>query len=200
MVVALAFMPGRVLRGTSAAELRLAYPKADLLLESPEELSMAAAVRSGGLIFRLIKQFSPEIADNLALGNKLFNNSRAWYKELSLVALNSQRLEKKVRPKNITSGERQMTQNIEHSSPTHETAKEPTQPGSSFRYKDVASKFIHLTTKENPKRPNTDAHKIFELYFTNSPMTVEAYMKLGARLRDIKCDIERGYATLKDTA
>ena len=155
---------------------------------------MAAAMKSDS-IFKLVKQFSPAVAESLATGNRLFNNSRAWYKELSQVAAHPQKVGGKQPRANITRGESHMTQNAE----TAPTIIEPVR-GPSFRYKDVADKFIHLTAEKNPKKPNTEAHKIFELYFTHAPLTVDAYIKLGARLRDIKCDVERGYATLKDTA
>ncbi len=199
-MVALAFMPGKIYRGTTAAELRQVYPQADLLLESPEELSMAAALKSDS-IFKLVCQFAPAIAERLAAGNKLFNNSRAWYKELSQVATHSPKPGSKPRP-NITRGELNMTQNSgpvsdNPVSPEPITKERPAR-GPSFRYKDIAAKTICLSAEKNPKRPNTDAYKIFDLYFTHAPLTVESYLKLGARLRDIKCDVERGYITLKD--
>ena len=66
-----------------------------------------------------------------------------------------------------------------------------------FTLKSVGGRVIHLKTDKNPKRPSSKAYDIFALYFAHAPITVEEYLDLGARMCDIKCDVEKGYVELR---
>jgi hypothetical protein len=61
--------------------------------------------------------------------------------------------------------------------------------GSSRLGPEVGSKKIKLLVKENPRRADTRAHRIYSLYKDN--MTVAAFIEAGGGMGDIRWDLER---------
>lgn len=62
--------------------------------------------------------------------------------------------------------------------------------------KKKRSGVIHHLTSENPRRPGTHGHRSWEIAEQNP--AIEDYIKAGGRMNDLRWDIERGWAEIRD--
>ena len=186
----LVFENGAVLNCLDAQSVREYHPKATLMVTSTIDLLVAARAASvDGTIYGLVSRLlSQQVAESLSPRNALYNNPHEWLSALRRVARIPAGCKKR--------GADRMNTAAPQAPAVEPVAKKPAGP--KFTQKSLAGKVIHLLVKENPKRPNTKAFDIFQLYFTHAPLTVEKFFELGGRMSDVKCDVEKGYASLKD--
>ena len=188
----LVFTSGTVTSCLDIESVKQLHARATLIAASPIDLlASARAYTPEGTIYGLVsKLLSPQLAKSLSPNNDLYNNPHAWFTALRRVA------------KTLAVGKKKETLNMNTSTP-HTAEAMPEVKASAakkFTYKQVEHKVIHLLTTTNPKRPNTAAFANFALLIQHGPMTVAEFFKKGGRLSDVKCDVERGYAELRDAA
>lgn len=76
-------------------------------------------------------------------------------------------------------------------------AEVPRQSTSAGRQSPLNKKAtIHVQVTENPKRDGSSAHARYELY--REGMTIDAYLKAGGHLADIRWDTSKNFISIKE--